>query len=61
MYSQLLPSLAAERVCDIRREAKAASRARRIRPGRPGHRGHRAGRRAAAPASDVRLMPRAAR
>ena len=44
MYSQLLPEMAAERVSDMRREAKTASRARRTRPARPGPAGHRSGR-----------------
>jgi hypothetical protein len=57
MYFQLLPTLAAERVSDMRREAETTSLARRARPARPRH----AGRRAAAPCPDVRLMPRTAR
>ena len=61
MYFQLLPSLAAERVSDMRREAETTSLARRARTARPRHAGHRAGRRAAAPCPDVRLMPRTAR
>jgi hypothetical protein len=61
MYSQLLPSMAAEHAGDLRREAKASSLARRARPARPRHRGHHVGRRAHAHGPDVRLMPRAAR
>jgi hypothetical protein len=61
MYSQLLPGMAADRVSDMRREAKASSLARRIRQPRPGHHGHQAGRRAAAPCRDALVIPRAAR
>lgn len=57
MYFQVLPSLAAERVSAMRREAETTSLARRARMARPRH----AGRRAAAPCPDVRLMARTAR
>jgi hypothetical protein len=60
MYSQLLAGMAAERVSDMRREAKTASRARRTRPARPGQAGHRSGRHAAS-GPDSRLMLRTAR
>jgi hypothetical protein len=61
MYSQLLPGIAAERVSEMRRDAKTTSLARRMRRARPGHRGHQAGRRAAATCPDALLIPRAAR
>jgi hypothetical protein len=64
MYSQLLPRMAAERVGELRREAKASSLASRVTPARPrhhGHHGHHVGRRARAHGADVRLTPRAAR
>jgi len=61
MYSQLLPSIAGERVSDLRREAKTTSLAMRIRRTRPGHRGHHIGRRSAASGRDALLIARAAR
>jgi hypothetical protein len=61
MYSQLLPEMAAERVSDMRREAKTASRARRSRPARPGHAGHRAGRHIGVHGPDGRMLLRTAR
>jgi hypothetical protein len=60
MYSQLLAGIAAERVSDMHREAKTASRAGRTRLARPGQAGHRAGRHAAS-GPDGRLTLRTAR
>jgi len=68
MYSHLLPTVAAERVSDMRREASAASRARRARPLRwarlapetpPARPAGRVG--AGTPCPDTRLIPRTAR